>query len=254
MKGITTKRRASSILICMTVLFFASQSAVAALGGGWENHITLYGWYAGIDGNVKFPDGSGSEVKVEASDILESLNLMFMGNYEGRYNRWSLVIDGVYLDVGEKDTTTTALGSASVDLNVSSWVVHGGVGYDFIYDDDKNLGVIGGVRYLSLDADIEAGLQGARGITTSENESLTDGFIGIRGQFACHQNWYLPYYADIGAGGSDLSYQLYAAIGYRYKWFDVRLGYRHLYFDLGDDRFMEDLQISGPALGVGFRF
>jgi hypothetical protein len=191
---------------------------------------------------------------VEASDILESLNLMFMGNYEGRYNRWSLVIDGVYLDVGEKDTTTTALGSASVDLNVSSWVVHGGVGYDFIYDDDKNLGVIGGVRYLSLDADIEAGLQGARGITTSENESLTDGFIGIRGQFACNQNWYLPYYADIGAGGSDLSYQLYAAIGYRYKWFDVRLGYRHLYFDLGDDRFMEDLQISGPALGVGFRF
>jgi hypothetical protein len=41
---------------------------------------------------------------------------------------------------------------------------------------------------------------------------LTDGFIGIRGQFACNESWYLPYYADIGAGGSDLSYQFFAAI------------------------------------------
>ena len=254
MKEIKSKRGIFCILVSVSLLLFGSQSALAMGSGGWQNHLSIYGWYAGIDGTVKLPGGAESDVEVEASDILEDLNIMFMGNYEGRYNRWSFVIDGVYLDVGEKGNTTTSLGTASADLNVSSWVVNGGIGYDFIYDDSKNLGVIGGVRYLSLDAEIEAGLEGFSTRSTSENESLTDGFIGIRGQFSFNENWYLPYYADIGAGGSDLSYQLFAAVGYRYKWFDVRLGYRHLYFDLGDDRFMEDLQISGPVLGVGFRF
>lgn len=254
MKGIRSKRSALTILACVSMLLLAAQSVFAVGGGGWQNHVSIYGWYAGIDGTVEFPGGSESDVTVEASDVLEDLNLMFMGNYEGRYNRWSFVIDGVYLDVGEKGSTTTALGAASVDLNVSSWVVNGGIGYDFFYDDRNTLGVIGGVRYLSLDAEIEAGLEGSSTRSTSENESLTDGFIGLRGHFSINENWYLPYYADIGAGGSDLSYQLFAAIGYRYNWFDVRLGYRHLYFDLGDDRFMEDLQISGPVLGVGFTF
>jgi hypothetical protein len=235
-------------------LLLSVGNASAAVGGGWQNHISIYGWLAGLDGTAKYPIENQPDVEVDASDILEDLEMVFMGTYEGRYDRWSLIIDTVYLDLGDSGTTETRFGSTSVGLDISSWVVHGGVGYDLVHTDRALFGVVGGVRYLSLDAEIDAEIAGTPGQSRSDNESLTDGIIGIRGQFSINEHWFLPYYADIGAGGSDLSTQLFAAIGYRYKWFDVKLGYRFLYFDLGDDRFMEDLQISGPVLGVGFKF
>jgi len=34
----------------------------------------------------------------------------------------------------------------------------------------------------------------------------------------------------------------------------VMLVYRDLYFDQKDDKFIQDLRFSGPALGVTFRF
>jgi hypothetical protein len=45
----------------------------------------------------------------------------------------------------------------------------------------------------------------------------------MRGYFMLGDNWYIPYYADIGTGGSDLTWQLFGAIGYRFSWGDIRL-------------------------------
>jgi hypothetical protein len=113
---------------------------------------------------------------------------------------------------------------------------------------------VGGVRYLYLDVDYDASVQSTKILSSSKTDSLTDGFVGVRGQIKFNDKWFLPYYADIGTGGSDLSYQLYAAVGYRFGWGDIRLGYRHLGFEMDEDKVMEDLQLSGPVFGVGIRF
>ena len=34
----------------------------------------------------------------------------------------------------------------------------------------------------------------------------------------------------------------------------VTLAYRHLYYDQKDDKLIQDMRFSGPALGVTFRF
>ena len=34
----------------------------------------------------------------------------------------------------------------------------------------------------------------------------------------------------------------------------VTLAYRHLYYDLKDDKLLQNMSFSGPALGVTFRF
>ncbi len=179
---------------------------------------------------------------------------MLMAGYQGRYDRWSFIVDFVYLDVGDNADIAAGAGDVSVDLNVSSYLVNAGIGYDFVQSDRAVVGVVGGVRYLSLDVDYDASVQGLNLLTSSRSESLTDGFIGLRGQVGFNDHWFLPYYADIGTGGSDLSYQLYAAIGYRFGWGDVRLGYRHIGYEMDDDKIMENLQLSGPVFGVGFRF
>lgn len=254
MKVIAPKQGNLCIIAGICLLLIIVANPVFAGNQGWQNEITLYGWYAGIDGTVQAPTGAEADFTVDASDILEDLNLMLMAGYQGRYDRWSVIVDFVYLDAGDGADIATGAGSASVDLNVSSYLVHGGIGYDFVQSDNAVVGIVGGVRYLSLDVDYDASVQGMQLLSSSSSDSLTDGIIGLRGQVKFNENWFLPYYADIGAGGSDLSYQLFAAIGYRFGWGDIRLGYRHINIEMDEDKLMDSLQLSGPVLGVGFRF
>ena len=44
------------------------------------------------------------------------------------------------------------------------------------------------------------------------------------------------------------------AVGYRFNWGDVLLAYRHLSYDQGSSGLLQNLELSGPALGVNFRF
>ena len=230
------------------LLFFCCVSSAAAQDADpWQHELTIYGWYAGIDGAVQLPGpfGAGTDITVDASDILDNLEMVFMGNWQSKYNKWSIIADVVYMDVG---------GSANgVELDLASWVLNGGIGYDVVQADRGTLTLGGGVRYLTLDVDVKAGFQGP-GVEKSDSEGLLDGVIGVSGTINFNENWYLPYHADIGTGSSDLTWQLFAGIGYRFSWGDIRLGYRHLSYDLGDDKVMQDLELSGPILGVGFRF
>jgi hypothetical protein len=118
------------ILLILCYCTFSSAQPAAS----WQNEIAIYGWYAGIDGTVVFPDGSGSDVSVDASDILDNLNMIFMGGYEGRYDRWSIIADVVYMDVGGSADKPLLLGAHSVDLDIRSWVLNGGVGYYLVQE------------------------------------------------------------------------------------------------------------------------
>ena len=150
--------------------------------------MTIYGWYAGIDGTVQFPGpfGAGSDFTVDASDILSDLNMIFMGGWQSKYNKWSIIADVVYMDVGDSANKTVTAGAsgvpvnASVDLDLSSWVLNGGVGYDVVQTERASLAVVGGVRYLTIDVDVKAGFQGP-GIEKSDSEGLLDGIVGVSG-------------------------------------------------------------------------
>ncbi len=238
-------------------------SAAAGDPGGWQFEATLYGWYAGLDSEVRFPGplGRESDVTVDASDIIDNLNMVFMGAVEARKDRWSIITDLVYLNMGDDAATTVRVGpdpgypaTASADLDITTWVVSGGVGYDLLQAERGRLALMGGARYLSVDVDGQFGLGGPFARERSRSEENWDGIVGLRGALQLGERWYLPFHADIGAGDSDLTWQLFAGIGYRFSWGDIRLGYRYLSYDLDDDAAVQDLAISGPVLGVGVRF
>lgn len=248
-------------VIIALLLFCWVNAASAQDADAWQHELTVYGWYAGIDGTVHYPGAPGSEqdFTVDASDILENLKMIFMGGWRSKYNKWSIIADVVYMDVGDSTNKTVTPGGsgeaavASLDLDLSSWVLHGGAGYDVVQTDRANIALIGGVRYMTIDVEANARFQGP-GVERSESQDLLDGFVGLGGAINFNDKWYLPFQADIGTGDSDLSWQLYAAIGYRFGWGNIRLGYRHLQYELDDDFIMQDLALSGPILGVGFTF
>lgn len=225
------------------LLFCSANFATAEDTNSWQHELTIYGWYASIDGTIDVADalGAGQDYSVDASDLIENLQMIFMGGWASKKDKWSILADVVYMDVGDS--------SNNVEFDLASWVVNTGVGYDLVQNDGGNLAVVGGVRYMSVEPKIQIG-----GLEKSQTESLLDGIIGLRGTVNFNKNWFLPFYADIGTGGSDLSYQLFAGLGYRFGWGDIRLGYRYLKFEMDDDALMKDLEMSGPVLGVGFRF
>ena len=64
----------------------------------------------------------------------------------------------------------------------------------------------------------------------------------------------MPYYAEVGTGQSDFAWQAIAGIGYKFTWGDVLLVYQHLDYEFDSDYLIEDLTVSGPALGARFKF
>jgi hypothetical protein len=64
----------------------------------------------------------------------------------------------------------------------------------------------------------------------------------------------LPYHLDVGTGNSDLTYQALAGVAYGFRWGNLSLTYRYLFYDEGDGGMVKDFSLGGPVLGAGFRF
>lgn len=89
----------------------------------------------------------------------------------------------------------------------------------------------------------------------SQKEDLVDAIIGLWGKTKLGAgNWFVPYYLDVGTGSSTSTWQGMAGIGYSYKWGDVLLAYRELYYDQKSDKLLQNVRLSGPVLGATFRF
>lgn len=254
-KQILTAKQIHIVVIApLLMAFFMTNLATAYEEDTWQNEISLYGWFAGIDGTVAQTSGNGADISYDTSDILENLNAILMAGYQGRYNRWSIMADLIYMDISDSGSTNVSVGTASAELGLKSWILSGAIGYDLVQDNRGIVTILGGVRYLGLDTDSNLTINGNQFIDDSDSSNLTDGIIGLRGYFRLTDSWYIPYHADIGAGGSDLSYQLFAGVGYRFKWLDVQLGYRYLKYEFEDDQLLQDMALSGPKLGIGFIF
>ena len=89
----------------------------------------------------------------------------------------------------------------------------------------------------------------------SAGTSRWDAIVGVRGR-AClgASSWSVRYYADVGAGSSQLTWQALVGVGYAFGWGAQILAYRHLACDEGDEKLLQNFRCSGPAVGATFRF
>jgi len=249
----------------------------------WEHQIGIYGWVAVPNANVTYTLPSilgGEETQAEEtqaeggilrgdeglieSEIANRIDGIFMGSYRGRNDTYSLLLDVIYLGLSNNQKSNLLVSRYNLpDVALQAteestvWVSTGYVGYNMINSDAFRLDVVAGLRYASLqvDADIEAStLNKYVGIELSGKAELWDGVIGVDGEYIINKEWYLPYQFDIGAGDSDLTVQASLGVGYRFGWGDVLVSYRYLKYEFPDFKLMEEIDFSGPLLGVNFRF
>ena len=247
--------------------------------GGWSFVVTPYVWLPNVDGTLRYspPPGGGSpDISVGPNNYLENLELALMFAGEARNGRWSIVADAVYLDFGSEKgdvrsvnfggavVGTSLSGSAQSSLKGLQWTL--AAGYTVVQKPSLTLDLLGGFRYLGIEAttswQLSAAVSGpgpgqtfpAAG-SLSQRADLWDAIFGVRGRARPGEGqWFVPYHFDIGAGSSRLTWQALLGVGYAFKWGDAVLAYRHLSYDQSDDKFFQDFRFSGPTLGASFRF
>ena len=132
------------------------------------------------------------------------------------------------------------------------------VRYNILEKDKFKLNILAGARYLSLDVDLKVDIDGVRDKELSESASdsgdVWDAIVGVTGEVMLNEKWYLPYHFDIGTGNSDLTYQAFGGVGYRFSRVDLIGGYRYLRWNFDDSSALDNLYISGPIAGVKIRF
>jgi hypothetical protein len=154
------------------------------------------------------------------------------------------------------DETSGTVGGANtgIEANLQSWVVTPYAGYTLVDTGQASLSLLGGARYLSMDTDIDLNITRNRTRRISGEGDIWDGIIGMKGNFALSEKWFIPCHLDIGTGESDLTWQAFAGVGYRFSAVDLIAGYRYLAWEFDDDSLIDNLDISGVLAGLKFAF
>lgn len=264
------------VLAVMGALSAVAPSVSRAEGtGDWKFAATIYGWLPSINGTVSIPaDSGGTSITVDPGEVLDALNFTFMGVLEADKDRWSLATDLIYLDLGGskkkfRDFTLGAIGlpatvtaDASLDITGWLWTLEGA--YLLIEDPDHPMKLLAGARMLDLSADLKWHLDGdISGLPLpgpdgkgNASDTVWDAIVGLRGQVTLGEDkrWYIPYYTDVGTGDSDVTWQGMLGVGYAFDWGDVVTVWRYLDYNVSSGHTVENLDMSGAAIGVTFRF
>jgi len=228
----------------------------------WQMGGDIYLWGASLTSTA--PSGASSEL--DFGQILDNLEMTFMGGLWGKKDRWTVAADVIYMNL--KGSTDRSLGmgggldlTLGASLQLKSWIVTPTVSYNLSDNSYKGrFELLAGVRYLDLSADLEANISGSSGPiidrSASQSGSNWDFVAGFRARANLGSNWYLPFYFDAGTGDSKFTWQGLAGIGYQFKKVNVIASYRYLKYEFDDEPgdLLAELEIKGPLLGASFRF
>lgn len=258
--------------------------ATAAQAQEYRYSLTPYLWLPNVNGTLKYnlPPGTGggsAGVETGPNSYLENLRVALMIRGDMRRGSWSGFTDLIYLnfdaesskvrDVGFPNLPGNSVGAtldAGTDTTLKGLAWTLGAGYALVDSAQGRLEVIGGMRYFKVDATTDWRLTTSIGASgggasfpssgqISASSDVWDAIVGVRGRLRLgSSDWSVPYYVDVGAGSSDLTWQGMAGLAYSFGWGDLLLAYRHLAYDQGGDKLMQDFRFSGPALGATFRF
>ena len=214
----------------------------------------LYFWIAGFEGTVGAAD-AGGRVDAEFSSLLENLELSGIMLYaDWRKDRWSVFGDWSHFKVSSDAPSPLGSLYAGVDAEIKGNVAQAALGYRVLGDFRSGVDAVAGLRFYDLEARMT--LQPAALATRNLNgaDQWVDGVVGARWRGRAGHHWTFSAYGDVGAGGSNRTWQAAAVVNYEFSWGAVAGGWRHLDVDYESGGLKLDAALSGPFLGAMLRF
>jgi hypothetical protein len=224
-------------------------AAPAALAADSGFTVTPYLWAVGIDGDIQ-AHGEDTNVSMDFQDVVENLDMAASALFEANVGDWVsyAMVDYLSLDSGDVDTRYPGI---DADLEMDSTLATVATGYRVHMSERSTIDVQVGIRYAQMDTELWIEGVGQR----DADNNVYDGILALRPRLALSRNWTFSPTMSIGAGDSDLTWELSPQFVYDCDCgFDVRVGYRNLNYDFEKGSDSMDLTIKGPVIGVGFSF
>ncbi|MCW8128048.1 hypothetical protein [Microbulbifer halophilus] len=232
----------------------ADAETVQADGKTWEFYVAPYLWGIALDGDISHKPYS---VKVDESfsDLWSDLDAGFMGAFEARRDRFSILVDGFYIDLTDDGEFKDLPLPFPVDLDVDNrtYTALLTATYRVAQSSSGFIDVLAGYRYWSLKTRLKVDTP-IEGLQVSEDNSWHDAQFGVRGHVDLTQRLYIEGMALTGAR-SDRTVDLAAFMGYEMNdCTAIMLGYRHVKIDYSESLYDFDAALRGTAIGFSYRF
>lgn len=228
--------------------------ALPAQAGEWKHEFAPYLWGAAMSGQA----GIGSlaaDVDMSFSDIVDDLELGFMGTYRATGERYVINVDAIYMGLGATEKGPGGAFKADIDMDQTALEVDGG------YRVTERFTALVGLRYVDLSGKVA--IDGPLGVQRSPESGAdwVDPVVGAIYALPIGERWSTSFRGDVGGFGvgSDFSWQAIATLrwqatptlgvlaAYRYLSMDYESGHNSNYFKY-------DIDSQGPALGVVMSF
>jgi hypothetical protein len=259
--GVDMRTLILAVLACLAPLLARAE--------GWEYAVAPYAWLPAISlDSSRTRDSSGlvdgSRLDVEPSNYLKALDFALMLAADMRKDDWVVQGDLIYLKFGTDDRgvdflrpdTGPIAGDYRAGLEGAIIALAGG--RTLVRTANYYFDGLVGMRRVAMSLDVTGDLDSGGSIDLESDIDVHDAYVAGSGRYAFGEGdrWSLRYYADLGTGESDLTWQASLGLGYGFGWGDLFVNYRHLEYDFGDVRRFDDLKasFSGPSIGGIFHF
>jgi hypothetical protein len=220
-----------------------------------ELHLTPYFWIPSIDGTVGQGGGNSDTGDLVTLDFSNDLKLGgAMVNLSWREGRFVTFGDWTYANVTGRSPTPNGWAYSGVEVQIRGNIAQFYTGYEFLDRKTVRLAGFTGARLYNLYGRITLEAGTWAGQELERTTTWVDAVGGLRFEWDISEHWWVVATGDAGVGGSNFSWQALGMGGYQFGWGSVLLGWRYLYFDKGEDRTQLKLTMSGPTIGVDFRF
>jgi len=215
--------------------------------------VSLYLWTLGIDGDVGIgPISTG--IDLSFSDLFDALNYGGAVVMRRDWGRNVMVADLSYFSLSPDDVTGPLGGKISTDLDLPLLQLYYGrktmldAGY---------AGWLVGARYIKMDLTmgLKPNLPSEPTFRRSESPDLTDFIVGGFYNRSINENWMLNLQGDIGAGGSDTTWNVQLIFQRKLQSGNmISMGLRVMDIDFDDrlssgELFVMDARMSGLMIG-----
>ncbi|MBW9069494.1 hypothetical protein [Agrobacterium pusense] len=244
-------------------------------GADWAFQATGYLWATGLNGNISpFRRAPTLHVEKSFSDVMEDLNFGGFLNVWGRYDRFVLSGDIMYVDTTDSKAAgplpalqipglpiLPAGAAIDADVDTQEFMATLQAGYRIIDADGFSLDALAGARFWHISNEVAVTashpLIGSVSATHQESFGWVDPVIGARAFFNLTDKLSVQGQFDIGGfgAGSDFTWSALATVNYIFTdTLSVSAGYKVLDVDYSDDGYVFDSRLSGPVVGLTYRF
>ena len=237
-------------IVAASVMSALAGTAMAQSTGDWDVTAQVYLWGSGVSGTT----ATGQSVDIDFSDVLDRLDFAFMGSLVAQRGQLFTFADIIHLKVSEGKNAAVGPGIPVVaDARIRGTIFTAGVGYDTALEEGARLAPFGGTRALRLHTTANLGIGGGS-LRVESKDTYWDAIVGVAGYTQLSDDWGLSYYADVGAGESDLTWQAVITFDRQFDGWTLSFGYRHMAWEFPMGSTLADVSFSGPLIGARFRF